>query len=101
MDAVVVLLVFFGAVLAIGGQVWLWVRIYHSEPTWFFVYLCVPFLCVLFLARHPRRVRMAGGMWIAGLVLLLAGYLLWQHGERLYPNLAPPPAFTMPPAQNG
>jgi len=101
MDAVIVLLLFFGGILAIAGQIWLWVKVYHSEPTWFFVYLCLPFLCVMFLATHRRRARMAGAVWIAGLLLLLAGYLLWRHGESLDQNLTPTPGFTMPPAQNG
>jgi FtsH-binding integral membrane protein len=97
MDAVIVLLFFFGGILAIAGQIWLWAQVYHSEPTWFFAYLCLPFLCVLYLATHPRRARMAGGLWIAGLLLLLAGYLLSQHGE----NPSTTPSFTMPPAQSG
>jgi hypothetical protein len=97
MEAVVIVLVFFGAVLAITGQIWLWVQVYHFEPTWFIAYLCLPFLCALYLAKHRRRARMAGGVWIAGLLLLLAGYLIWQHGE----SLTTAPSFTMPPAQNG
>jgi hypothetical protein len=101
MDAVAIVLLFFGGLLAIAGQIWLWMLIYHSEPGWFIASLCLPFLCVRILATHPRRARLAGAVWITGLVLLLAGYLLWQQGESLEPGLGPKPGFTMPPAQNG
>ena len=93
MEAVIILMFFFGAVLAVSGQLWLWMVAYHTDPVWFFVCLVLPFVCALFIVLHPRESRKAVAMWIVGLLLLLAGYWLWQHAE----NLAVPASFTMPP----